>query len=82
FSRCPKTHGSQSERRSGAIGASALPGRVWPGKKMAGHSGVRRVTVKNLKIVDIIPEENLLVVKGAVPGPNGGFVEVLQSSIG
>ena len=78
FARGPATHGSQNERRSGAIGASALPGRVWPGKKMAGHMGAQRVMVKNLKVIELIPEENLLVVKGAVPGPNGGLVEIAQ----
>jgi len=79
FHRGPVSHGSQNIRRPGAIGESQFPARVVKGKKMAGHYGAKRVTVKNLRVVDVVPEENLLVVKGAVPGPNGGLVEVIEA---
>jgi len=81
FRRGPQSHGSQNVRRSGAIGQCMTPGRVFKGKKMAGRYGGKRVTVRNLEVVEIIPERNILVVKGAVPGPNGGFVEVQRSLI-
>jgi len=81
FKRGPQSHGSQNVRRPGAIGQCMTPGRVFKGKKMAGRYGAKRVTVRNLEVVDIIPDSNILVVKGAVPGPNGGFVEVRSSLI-
>ena len=81
FRRGPQSHGSQNVRRPGAIGQCMTPGRVFKGKRMAGRYGGKRVTVKNLEVVEIIPERNILVVKGAVPGPNGGFVEVRRSLI-
>lgn len=81
FKRGPESHGSQNIRKPGAIGQCMTPGRVFKGKKMAGRYGGKRVTVRNLEVVEIIPEKNILVVKGAVPGPNGGFVEVRQSLI-
>jgi large subunit ribosomal protein L3 len=68
------THGSMFHRAPGSIGASAFPSRVLPGMRAAGHMGSERVTVKGLKVVRIQNEENLLVVKGAVPGRNGGYV--------
>ncbi len=71
FSGGPMSHGSKFHRRPGSIGQSTFPGRVHKGKKMPGHMGMRRVTVKNLKVFKVIPEKNLLVVKGSVPGPNG-----------
>lgn len=73
------THGSMFHRAPGSIGASSFPSRVFPGLRMAGHMGVQRVTVRNLEVVDVDPEENLLVVKGAVPGPNGGYVIVRRA---
>jgi len=81
FRRGPQSHGSQNVRRPGAIGQCMTPGRVFKGKRMAGRYGGKRVTVRNLEEVEIIPERNILVVKGAVPGPNGGFVEVRRSLI-
>jgi len=81
FRRGPQSHGSQNVRRPGAIGQCMTPGRVFKGKRMAGRYGGKRVTVRNLEVVEIIPERNILVVKGAVPGPNGGFVEVRRSLI-
>ncbi len=68
------SHGSMFHRAPGSIGASSYPSRVFPGMKAAGHMGAVRVTVRNLEIVDVDAEDNLLMVKGAVPGPNGGYV--------
>jgi large subunit ribosomal protein L3 len=73
------THGSMFHRAPGSIGASSFPSRVFPGLKMAGHMGVARVTVRNLEVIDVDAEENVLVVKGAVPGPNGGYVVVRRA---
>jgi len=64
----PKTHGSMSHRRAGSIGASATPSRVLKGKHMPGHMGNKKVTVQNLQVIKLDKENNLLVVKGAVPG--------------
>ena len=72
----PATHGSMFHRRAGSIGASSYPSRVFPGMRMAGHMGVQRVTVRNLEIVEVNEDDNLLMVKGAIPGPNGGYVIV------
>ena len=65
------THGSMFHRAPGSIGASSYPSRVVPGMRMAGHMGDDQVTVRNLEVVEIDIEDNLLLVKGAVPGPNG-----------
>src|SRR5690349_18511064 len=73
------THGSMFHRAPGSIGASSFPSRVLPGMRMAGHMGNAKVTVRNLEIVDVDLEDNVLVVKGAVPGPNGGYVVVWRS---
>ncbi|MDM8536208.1 50S ribosomal protein L3 [Desulfobacterales bacterium HSG17] len=76
FSRGPETHGSRNHRKPGSIGNSAWPGKVFKGKKLPGHMGTNRETVKNLTIVDIKHEENLLLVKGPVPGCKTGILEV------
>lgn len=68
------THGSMFHRAPGSIGASAYPSRVIKGTRMAGHMGVERKTVKNLKIVRVNADENLLMIKGALPGPTGAYV--------
>jgi large subunit ribosomal protein L3 len=68
------THGSMFHRAPGSIGASAYPSRVIKGTRMAGHMGDARVTVKNLEVVSVDAEQNLLLIRGAVPGPNGGLV--------
>jgi large subunit ribosomal protein L3 len=68
WSGTPKTHGSMSHRRAGSIGASATPSRVLKGKHMPGHMGNKKVTVQNLQVIKLDKENNLLVVKGAVPG--------------
>jgi len=73
------THGSMFHRAPGSIGASSFPSRVWPGARMAGHMGNQRVTVRNLEVVEVNAEDHLLVVKGAVPGPNGGYVVVRRA---
>jgi large subunit ribosomal protein L3 len=75
----PASHGSMFHRAPGSIGASSFPSRVFPGMKMAGHSGSQRVTVRNLEVVEVDSEDNLLVVKGAVPGPNGSYVVVRRA---
>ncbi len=73
------SHGSMFHRAPGSIGASSFPSRVFPGLRMAGHMGVDRVTVRNLEVIGVDLEENVLVVKGAVPGPNGGYVVVRRA---
>jgi large subunit ribosomal protein L3 len=78
FHRGPKTHGSHNIRKPGSIGASATPSRVFKGMKMAGRLGGRRVTQLGLVVHEIDAERNLLLVKGAVPGPKNGFVEVRE----
>ncbi len=70
------THGSMFHRAPGSIGASAFPSRVLPGMRAAGHMGNATVTVRNLNVIRINGDENLLIVKGAVPGRNGGYVVI------
>lgn len=82
FSRGPKTHGSMNYRRPGSIGCSASPSRVMKGKRMSGHYGAKRKTSKNLEILRVDQDRGLLFVKGAVPGPNGGFVQVQSARTG
>lgn len=76
FSRGPETHGNRNHRKPGSIGNSAWPSKVIKGKRMPGHMGVERGTVKNLTIVDIKHKDNLLLLKGAVPGPKTGILEI------
>ena len=76
FSRGPMTHGSRNQRRPGSIGQCAYPARVRKGLHMAGHMGNERVTVKNLKVVRVDAEQNLMLVKGAVPGGKNAIVSV------
>ena len=77
FSGGPKTHGQTDRHRApGSIGATTWPGRVLKGKRMAGHMGNRRVTARKLKVLQADPERNLLLVKGAVPGANGGLLVI------
>jgi large subunit ribosomal protein L3 len=80
FHRGPKTHGSHNIRKPGSIGASATPSRVFKGMKMAGRLGGKRVTQTGLVVHEVRAEENLLLVKGAVPGPKNGFVQVREAS--
>jgi len=79
FKGGPGSHGSRFHRQPGSIGNSTTPGRVFPGKRMAGHMGAERVTTRNLEIQKVIPERNLLLLKGAVPSYNGGLVEVRKA---
>ena len=78
FSGGKKTHGSRSHRVPGSIGCSASPGRVQKGKKLPGRMGNQRVTIKNLKVVDVRPEMDVVLVKGAVPGSRNSLVEVVK----
>jgi len=79
FSGGAATHGSMFHRAPGSIGQSAYPSRVLPGMRGPGHMGNERVTMKNLRVVRVQDEENLLVLKGAVPGRNGGYVLVKKT---
>ena len=72
----PMTHGSTMHRRNGAIGNRSTPGRIWKNMGMPGHLGDERVTVQNLKVVQVRPEEGVILVTGAVPGANGSYVVV------
>ena len=76
FGRGPASHGSHNVRAPGSIGASATPSRVFKGLRGPGRMGGRRVTQRGLEVVRVVPEENLLLVRGAVPGPRGAVVEV------
>jgi large subunit ribosomal protein L3 len=80
FHRGPKTHGSHNIRKPGSIGASATPSRVFKGIKMAGRLGGKRITQVGLVVHEVMPEENLLLVKGSVPGPKNAFVEVRDAT--
>jgi len=76
FAGQPAAHGSKMHRRNGAIGNRSTPGRVWRNMGMPGHMGDDRVTIQNLRIVQVRPEENIILVCGAVPGSNGSYVVV------
>jgi large subunit ribosomal protein L3 len=80
FSRGPVTHGSHNIRQRGSIGASATPSRVFKGMKMAGRMGGKRVTQVGLTVHSVEPDQNLIVLKGAVPGPKNGFVEIREDT--
>lgn len=79
FSRGPMTHGSKNHREPGSIGMGTTPGRVLPGKKMAGQVGNKVRTVQKLKIIQINSEENILVIKGSVPGKPGNLLSIVPS---
>jgi large subunit ribosomal protein L3 len=74
------THGSMHHRRPGSVGASAYPSRVMKGKKLPGHMGHEKVTVKNLSVVETDKEKNLLVVKGSIPGARGGYLLIMKAN--
>lgn len=76
FAGQPAAHGSKMHRRNGAIGNRSTPGRVWKNMGMPGHLGDDRVTVQNLRVVQVRPEDNVILVCGAVPGANGSYVVV------
>jgi len=73
------SHGSMFHRAPGGIGASSFPSRVWPGQPFPGHMGHERKTIKNLRVVKVDSEENLLLVRGAVPGPTGCYLLIRKS---
>ncbi|MBI5049546.1 MAG: 50S ribosomal protein L3 [Nitrospirae bacterium] len=75
----PGSHGSMFHRAPGSIGSSAYPSRVWKNKGLPGHMGDRRVTTKNLEVIDVKKEQNILLVKGAVPGANGGYLIIRKN---
>ena len=79
-SRGPMTHGSKYHRHAGSNGSATTPGRVFKGKKMPGHMGAVRVTVQNLEVVRVDAEQNLILVKGAVPGPKKSLVMIKEST--
>ena len=80
FSRLKETHGTGPvARHAGSLGACSDPSRVYKGKKLAGHLGAERVTVQNLDIVKVDAENNLIAIKGAIPGPKGGYVVIADA---
>lgn len=80
FSRGPMTHGSKNHRGPGSIGMGTTPGRVLPGKKMAGQLGNKVTTIKKLKVIQLNLEENILVIKGSVPGKPGNLLSIVPSN--
>lgn len=76
FSRGPMTHGSKNHRAPGSIGAGTTPGRVFVGKKMAGHLGHKKVTISNLEVIKVDSDQNFIVIKGSVPGKTGNLVSI------
>jgi large subunit ribosomal protein L3 len=81
FGRGPMSHGSKNHRQPGSIGAGTTPGRVYPGKRMAGRLGGSQITVRKLTIVRVDAERNLLLVKGSVPGKPGALVSIVPANI-
>mmetsp|Transcript_2062 Transcript_2062/g.3340 ORF Transcript_2062/g.3340 Transcript_2062/m.3340 type:complete len:197 (+) Transcript_2062:121-711(+) len=79
FTRGPMTHGSKNHRAPGSIGMGTTPGRVLPGKKMAGQLGNKITTIKNLKVIQLNSEENILIIKGSVPGKPGNLLSIIPS---
>jgi len=74
-----RTHGQHNrERHPGSMGSNTFPGRVWKGKRLAGRYGNERVTIENLSVLKVIPEKNILVVSGSVPGPRGGLLLIYK----
>lgn len=79
FAGGPKTHGqSDRQRHPGSIGQTTTPGRVYKGKRMAGHMGHTQITVRNLQVFAVKPEENLLIVRGLIPGGSGGLIKLVK----
>lgn len=81
FRRGPMSHGSKNHRLPGSIGPGTTPGRVYPGKKMAGRLGGKRVTTRKLQVVRVDADNNLLVVKGAIPGKPGGLLSIAPANL-
>nr|QCI08531.1 ribosomal protein L3 [Spermothamnion repens] len=79
FTRGPMSHGSKNHKQPGSIGAGTTPGRVFPGKRMAGRMGGEKVTIKNLQIIDINIDKNLIIIKGSVPGKAGNIIQIYKT---
>lgn len=82
FAGQPDSHGGMAHRRPGSIGQHSYPGRVWKGIKMAGHYGAEKVTLQGLKVLKVDKENNCLLVKGSVPGPNNSYVVIKHTTKG
>ena len=82
FSGGGATHGSMFHRAPGSVGQASDPSRVFPGQKMPGRMGGKRITTKNLKVVKVDEEENLIFVRGAIPGPNNGYIAIRRAKRG
>lgn len=76
----PGSHGSMFNRAPGSIGSSSFPSRVWKNKGLPGHMGSERVTVKNLTVIEVKPEQNIMLIEGAVPGPKGCLLEIRKGA--
>lgn len=81
FGRGPMAHGSKNHRLPGSIGAGTTPGRVYPGKRMAGRLGGKQVTIRKLTVVRVDPERNLILIKGAVPGKPGALLRIAPATL-
>ncbi len=81
FGRGPMSHGSKNHRAPGSIGPVTTPGRVYPGKRMAGRLGGKRITIRKLTIVRVDPERNLLLIKGAIPGKPGTLLSIVPATL-
>ena len=81
FGRGPMSHGSKNHRAPGSIGAGTTPGRVYPGKRLAGRLGGKRVTIRKLTVVRVDPERNLILIRGAVPGKPGTLLSIVPANI-
>ena len=82
FAGQPASHGGMAHRRPGGIGQASYPGKVWKGIKMAGQMGNEKVTVQGLRVVKVDAEKNIILVKGSIPGPNGGTVVIKRTTKG
>jgi len=77
----PRTHGQSDRLRApGSVGGGTAPSKVWKGQRMAGRMGGKRATIQSLEVVEVIPERNLILVRGAVPGPNNGLLEIRRAA--
>ncbi len=81
FGGFPKSHGHRYHRAVGSIGNRSDPGRIWKGKRMAGHYGAEKVRVQSLLVVDVLADQDVILVKGSIPGPNKGLVYIEKSKI-
>lgn len=75
------SHGSKNHREPGSVGAGTTPGRVFPGLRGAGRLGGKRATIRKLEVIKVIPEQNLLLIKGGIPGVEGGLVEIRPAKL-